>query len=135
MIVLVTGGRDFADFRCVGRVLDEAHSWERITRIITGCAAGADRWARNWALLHEVDAHVYAARWRAEGNKAGPLRNARMLADGRPDLVIAFPGGRGTADMVRRAAAAGVPVVKASPGGPAIDWRSVVPPRREEVKP
>lgn len=34
-----------------------------------------------------------------------------MLTDGQPDLVVAFPGGRGTADMVRRARAAGVETV------------------------
>jgi len=33
-----------------------------------------------------------------------------MLAEGEPDAVLAFPGGRGTADMVRRAKRAGVPV-------------------------
>lgn len=44
------------------------------------------------------------------GKAAGPIRNQRMLDEGKPDLVVAFPGGRGTADMVRRAKAAGVPV-------------------------
>jgi len=32
------------------------------------------------------------------------------MADAGADLCIAFPGGRGTADMVRRARAAGIPV-------------------------
>lgn len=45
------------------------------------------------------------ARVQAEG--AGPIRNSFMLALG-PDLVLAFPGGRGTADMVRQASEAGV---------------------------
>jgi len=35
-----------------------------------------------------------------------------MLKDGRPDIVLAFPGGTGTADMMRRARAAGVRVVE-----------------------
>ena len=35
-----------------------------------------------------------------------------MLDEGKPDLVIAFPGGRGTADMVRKANRAGVKVVE-----------------------
>jgi hypothetical protein len=35
-----------------------------------------------------------------------------MLGQGHPDLVVAFPGGRGTADMVRRANAAGVRVME-----------------------
>jgi hypothetical protein len=34
-----------------------------------------------------------------------------MLEDFRPDLVVAFPGGRGTADMVRRADGAEVPIM------------------------
>jgi hypothetical protein len=38
------------------------------------------------------------------------IRNTQMLAEGRPDGVVAFPGGRGTANMVRQAAAAGLGV-------------------------
>jgi UDP-N-acetylmuramoylalanine-D-glutamate ligase len=40
------------------------------------------------------------------------MRNKWMLTDGKPDLVIAFPGGRGTASMVNLARAAGVPVTE-----------------------
>lgn len=49
-------------------------------------------------------------RCRLEGKAAGPIRNQRMLDDGKPDRVLAFPGGRGTANMVKLAKAAGVPV-------------------------
>ena len=35
-----------------------------------------------------------------------------MLDEAQPHIVIAFPGGRGTADMVRKAEVAGVPVVR-----------------------
>jgi Lhr-like helicase len=38
-----------------------------------------------------------------------------MIDEGKPDLVIAFPGGRGTADMVGRARKAGIRVVEISP--------------------
>jgi hypothetical protein len=40
-----------------------------------------------------------------------------MLAEGEPDLVVAFPGGRGIANMVKQARAAGVEVLEASAGG------------------
>lgn len=43
---------------------------------------------------------------------AGPKRNQRMLDKGKPDLVLAFPGGDGTADMVRKAKSAGVPIIE-----------------------
>ena len=45
------------------------------------------------------------------GRKAGPIRNQQMLDEGRPSLVVAFPGGRGMADMVRRARNAGVEAI------------------------
>jgi hypothetical protein len=48
--------------------------------------------------------------WDELGKKAGPLPNQRMLDEGKPDLVVAFPGAGGTKDMVRRAVKAGVPV-------------------------
>jgi hypothetical protein len=38
------------------------------------------------------------------------LRNQRMLDEGKPDLVVAFTGGGGTKDLVRRAVKAGVSV-------------------------
>lgn len=36
----------------------------------------------------------------------GPMRNQRMLDEARPQVVIAFPGGSGTADMVDKVRAA-----------------------------
>jgi hypothetical protein len=50
------------------------------------------------------------ADWNTHGRAAGPIRNQRMLDEVKPELVVAFPGGRGTADMVRRAREAGVNV-------------------------
>lgn len=41
-------------------------------------------------------------------------RNKRMLVDGRPQLVIAFPGGAIRNDLVRRALEAHVPVIQLS---------------------
>jgi hypothetical protein len=88
---------------------------ERPRVVIEGGAAGADRWARSWARLRAIDVETYEAQWARDGRAAGPIRNQAMLINGRPDLVVAFPGGRGTADMVRRAKAAGVRVIEVSP--------------------
>jgi hypothetical protein len=46
---------------------------------------------------------------------AGPIRNQRMLVEGKPDLVVAFPGGKGTAGMVTLARNAGVDVIMVDP--------------------
>lgn len=110
MRVLVCGGRDYKDRDAVLRALDRVHIDKGITLLIRGGARGADTLAEQWAESLEIDIERYPANWSKDGNAAGPIRNARMLTEGKPDLVVAFPGGRGTADMIRQAEAAGVPV-------------------------
>ena len=82
------------------------------TVIIHGAAKGADSLASEWAALNEVKEEVFPADWKTHGRAAGPIRNQQMLDEGKPDLVIAFPGGRGTADMVKRARKAGIEVME-----------------------
>ena len=109
MKVLVCGGRDYQDYRTVFQTLS---CLEGVTLIIHGGALGADTWGERWAYDYEVPCLRFPARWKAHGKAAGPIRNQQMLDDGKPDLVVAFPGGAGTADMIRRAEKAGVPVRK-----------------------
>ena len=52
------------------------------------------------------------ADWKQYGRGAGPIRNREMLQYSEPDIVVAFPGGAGTADMIRAARTAGYPVVQ-----------------------
>jgi len=113
MRVLVCGGRDYRDWPAFLAALDAAHAEQEIEAVIHGCAKGADDMAATWASIEVGITELrFPANWKAHGRAAGPLRNQRMLDEGKPDLVLAFPGGRGTADMVRRAEAAGVPVPK-----------------------
>jgi hypothetical protein len=130
MRILVCGGRQFANPDVQGKppaevfeetcslvsALDALHEAEgsRITCIIHGCAPGADTAAANWAGDRGIAVEPYPAEWRKYGSAAGPMRNARMLALGSPDVVIAFPGNRGTANMVRLAKKAGVRVIEVS---------------------
>lgn len=113
--VLVCGGRDYANKDRVFEVLDTYHDAAGISLIIEGGARGADRLGAWWAEKRGVAKETYEADWENQGSFAGPARNKRMLEEGTPDLVIAFPGGRGTADMVRKARRAGVEVVEIAP--------------------
>jgi hypothetical protein len=116
MTVLVCGGRDYRDRAAVFRELDAIHAACPIMLLVQGqCPTGADQHAREWAKTRGVRSRGYQADWRAHGRAAGPIRNAEMLADSGARFVVAFPGGRGTIDMVRRAKAAGVPVRKVPP--------------------
>lgn len=108
MRVLVCGGRHYQDRDRVFSVLDSLSP----EVVIEGGADGADRLAYCWVRERRSCQgwERYEAEWDKHGKGAGPLRNQRMLDEGKPDLVLAFPGGRGTADMVRRAKRAGVEV-------------------------
>lgn len=114
--ILVCGGRAFADHVAVETVLDHLAAARGDLVIIQGGADGADRWARRWAEYHRHEYMNFPPDWKTHGKAAGPIRNQRMIDVGRPDLVIAFPGGNGTADMVRRAEAAGIEVRRIEPG-------------------
>lgn len=107
MRVLVCGGRDYNDWDVFCNVLDHFQPDE----IISGMARGADTLAVTYASRFKIPLLAFPANWDAHGRSAGPIRNQQMLDEGKPDLVVAFPGGRGTADMVRRARKAGVAVV------------------------
>lgn len=110
MRVLVCGGRDFTDKVSVWGGLQALHLKFGVTAIIEGGAKGADALAASWAIAERVPTEMFPADWKNDGRSAGPKRNQRMIDEGKPDLVVAFPGGRGTADMVRRACAAGIEV-------------------------
>lgn len=114
MRVLVCGGRDFRDERLMWDKLDELlfHSpWTGMT-IIHGAARGADLLAGKYAKVQEYEVEVYPADWEQHGKSAGVIRNQVMLDQGKPDFVVAFPGGRGTAHMVSIAKKAGFKVIE-----------------------
>lgn len=111
MRILVCGGRDFRDKGSVWRALDMVHVKSGISAIIQGGADGADRWAAEWGFERKVPVASFPADW-SQGKRAGPERNQQMIDEGKPDAVIAFPGGRGTADMCHRAEVAGLKIWK-----------------------
>ena len=111
MKVLVCGGRNFHLFdgyKIVNATLSKLHAEKRITCIVTGGATGADSLAEEWAVENRIHVARYPANWKLHGKSAGPRRNEIMLKTEQPELVVAFPGGAGTQDMLRRAKRAGV---------------------------
>ena len=106
----------------------QKHVWETLDKLlerarsnggdfdllIHGGAHGVDYCAHRWAQNHGVQtANFYISKsvWNRTGKKAGPLRN-RMMLDLNPDIVIAFPGDVGTADMCKAAEQRGHEPVK-----------------------
>ena len=120
MRLLVTGGRTFRDFRTLAETLDALHAKTPVSLLIHGAAPGTDSLAAAWAAFRHVPAQAYPADWTTHGKAAGPIRNQQMLTEGRPDAYLAFPGGKGTADMVARCKKANVPDAQAPKNPPSI---------------
>jgi hypothetical protein len=112
MRLLVTGGRHFDEAALVLDVLSQLHRHYAIGALIHGAATGADRHAGHWAMVHSVQQIIFPANWKSHGLLAGPERNTRMLTEGKPDALVAFPGGKGTVDMVKKAKTYGLAIWK-----------------------
>lgn len=136
--VLVCGGRKYANYAALAAWMDahfgphsdgDNYDMRRDLIIIHGAAPGADYRADRWARWHNVQILPFPAHWddishpdaiivtRPDGSQydcmAGHRRNQRMIDEGKPTLVVAFPGGTGTEDMVARAKKAGITVERA----------------------
>lgn len=126
--VLVCGGRRYADHAAVDKLMQTVIArLGPIACVIHGAATGADTLGMEWALKHNIELSPYPADWndlthpdalirvRRDGKqydaRAGFRRNQRMIDEGKPHIVVALPGGNGTADMVARARKAGLQII------------------------
>jgi hypothetical protein len=134
-VIVAGGGRDLAwPHQRVAAELLARSSGRLVHLLLHGGARGADRAIGRAAQQLGWPVEVLPADWRRHGRAAGPIRNrelldqaiARALAHCSPGistsvLVVAFPGGAGTASLVqqarRMAASSPVPisVVEVSP--------------------
>lgn len=113
MRVLVCGGRDYKNRTLVFETLDNiVINHGPIDSIIHGNASGADTLAHVWALSRDITPIPVPADWQRHGLSAGPIRNRKMITDHNPDLVIAFPGGKGTKNMIDLARNASIEVIE-----------------------
>ena len=91
------------------------------TRDPQGRRKGIDAHAKGWADRMGIDTTVMDANWLGHGRSGGPRRTTRMLRylgllcthiQPQPGLVIAFPGGAGTAELCAQAERFAVPVLR-----------------------
>lgn len=112
--ILVCGGRNYYNYQKVCEVLNPI--WDELDEpvmLIEGGARGADTLGRMWAgTKQHIVTKTYYADWKTHGKGAGAIRNQKMLDEENPNLIVAFPGGSGTADMIKRAKKAGIPVLE-----------------------
>ena len=124
--LLVCGGRTYA-WHKEGKSAEEVERetqvlyttldavWRAIGRPITlveGEQRGADLVARRWAEERGHTVEGYPADWAKHGKAAGFIRNRQMLDEGKPQAVVAFPGGQGTKMMIELSRKAGLPLLE-----------------------
>jgi hypothetical protein len=109
-IVLITGGRSYAQRAHVYALLDALLRNYPGMCVAQGGATGADALARAWCKSRGQPCITMPAPWDVHGPAAGTMRNQWMLDYLKPRFVVAFPGGAGTADMKRRATRQGYEV-------------------------
>ncbi len=109
MRLLICGSRHWTDGALI---LRELSALKGVEVVIEGVAPGADTFARKAAEQLSIPVLPFPADWERYGRVAGPIRNQRMLDEGKPNLVLAFTDGLntsgGTADMVARARGVGL---------------------------
>jgi hypothetical protein len=111
-IVLVTGGRDYGDVGTVFDCLTKLNDQFARMIIVHGDAAGADTLAYTVCQELGIEQARVPAAWNKYKKAAGPIRNKLML-DLFPtlDLIMAFPGDVGTANMKTQAGKLGIPIM------------------------
>ena len=109
MRVLVCGGREYRDRVVLFGALDALDAKYPVTLVIHGAATGADTLAGAWAKSRGKEVLDFPMdREHGDPHYEGRRRNARMLHEGKPACVVAFPGNEGTAHMMRIARGAGL---------------------------
>lgn len=101
MKLIICGGRGYILTNEDIAWLDKIHAAHSIKEVISGGAAGADRGGEAWAMMRGIPIRQFRPQWHIFSRAGGPIRNEAMAQ--YADAYVAFPGGSGTADMVRRA--------------------------------
>ena len=129
---IICCGRKFSDFDMFNNSMTDIIQLKGCPEVVVhGAATGADSMANGWAqrmavrvrrepaLWDDIDVPGAVVKYRANGTPynaaAGGQRNQKMLDDYKINMVVAFPGGPGTADMVARARKAGISVAEIKP--------------------
>jgi hypothetical protein len=118
MHVIICGGRDYRFTLQDCAWLEHWHRILNIDRVYEGGQRGIDAEARAWAMARGIEVRTCKAHWTMYFRGVRAARNATLLArfvreaKGRMVGVLAFPGGQGTADLLRQAEAAGAWVIR-----------------------
>lgn len=103
----MAGGRHYNNYPLLCKKLDHLLQRHSLVEIVSGGASGADKLGERYASERGYSLSIFPADW-SLGKRAGPIRNEQMAK--YATHLVAFPGGRGTANMIEQAKANGLHV-------------------------
>ena len=109
--IAVTEGRTFINFIAIRKAFKEIGLNEEDILIHGGCS-GCDKLCAeiaNREFNTKIEEHP--ANWKKYGRAAGPIRNKEML-ESNIDFLLAFRGGRGTANCKKEAKKLGIKIME-----------------------
>lgn len=112
MRVLITGDRHWKNMKVIENELKKLPS---DTTIIHGDAPGADTIGAFVAERLGLKVKPFPAEWHIYKRGAGPVRNQKMLDEGKPDFILAFhdniKDSKGTKNMINKGVNAGIKII------------------------
>jgi hypothetical protein len=102
MRVAIVGSRDFTDFEKLELEILKRICVEKIEKVVSGGAKGADTLAKLFAEKHKIPFVDFKPDWAKYGKGAGLMRNTTIIENA--DIVFAFPTAtsKGTRDSIRK---------------------------------
>ena len=88
MKLIIAGSRYGVSQKFFDDCLNQFIKDHEVSEIVSGCSAGVDTQAINWAIYNNIKLKEFPADWAKLGRKAGPIRNKQMAEYG--DFLIAF---------------------------------------------
>lgn len=109
--IIIAGGRNYHPSPKQERKLRLYIKYLKVGLIISGMARGADTFGKDLADKMSIPCMELPAEWKRHGRKrAGFIRNNEMTDFA--DIVVLFPGGKGTKDMERISLERGLKVIR-----------------------
>ncbi|WP_248805026.1 DUF2493 domain-containing protein [Pseudomonas sp. MWU13-2100] len=110
MRVLICAGRYYLNAAMCRKALEAYHQTRRISVLIHGGNQFLGSEVEDWARENGTHLVRYPSNWQLYGKQAERRRNQFMLTDSEPELVIAFPGGHDTEELLAQAKAMNIEI-------------------------
>lgn len=100
MKVIIAGSRNITNKKKVFEIINEYHTKNKITKVISGGARGVDSLGEEWAMINKIPVKRFIPAWDIHGKSAGYKRNMEMGDEADALLAIWNGISRGTKHMI-----------------------------------